>query len=60
MEEVRAGHLKLTKSEIAAFMNSLMHLPLSDEDIGALEARTEGGLPPATGRTFHAGSPGCA
>jgi LuxR family maltose regulon positive regulatory protein len=42
MEEVRAGHLKLTKHEIAVFMNSLMHLPLSDEDIGALEARTEG------------------
>ena len=42
MEEVRAGHLKLTKPEIAVFMNSLMHLPLSDEDIGALEARTEG------------------
>ncbi len=42
MEEVRAGHLRLTKREIAVFMNSLMHLPLSDEDIGALEARTEG------------------
>jgi LuxR family maltose regulon positive regulatory protein len=42
MEEVRAGHLKLTTHEIAVFMNSLMHLPLSGEDIGALEARTEG------------------
>jgi LuxR family maltose regulon positive regulatory protein len=42
MEEVRESHLRLTKHEIAVFMNSLMHLPLSDEDIGALEARTEG------------------
>lgn len=42
MEEVRAGHLRLTRPEIAVFMNGLMHLPLSDEDIGALEARTEG------------------
>ena len=42
MEEVRADHLRLTKPEIAVFMHSLMHLPLTDEDVGALEARTEG------------------
>jgi LuxR family transcriptional regulator, maltose regulon positive regulatory protein len=42
MEEVRAGHLQLTREEIAVFMNCLMHLPLSEEDISALEARTEG------------------
>ncbi len=42
MEEVRASHLRLTKDEIALFLNSVMQLPLSDNDIGALEARTEG------------------
>jgi LuxR family transcriptional regulator, maltose regulon positive regulatory protein len=42
MEEIRASHLRLTRDEIAVFMNSLMSLPLSDDDIGALQARTEG------------------
>ncbi|MGE5264301.1 MAG: hypothetical protein ACM3S0_13040, partial [Acidobacteriota bacterium] len=42
MEEVRASHLRLTKEEVALFLNTVMHLALSDDDIGALEARTEG------------------
>ncbi len=42
MEEVRASHLRLTKEEISLFLNAVMHLDLSDDDIGALEARTEG------------------
>lgn len=42
MEEVRASHLRLTKEESALFLNTVMQLQLSDDDIGALEARTEG------------------
>ncbi len=39
LEEVRAGHLRLTRDETAVFMNSLMHLPLSDEDSHDVEDR---------------------
>lgn len=42
MEEVRASHLRLTKDETGLFLSTVMHLPLSEEDIGALEVRTEG------------------
>ena len=40
--EVRAQDLRLTTEEAAAFLNQLMGLSLSMEDVAALEARTEG------------------
>ncbi len=42
IEEIRASHLRLTKEESALFLNTVMQLQLADDDIGALEARTEG------------------
>jgi LuxR family maltose regulon positive regulatory protein len=42
LTEVRAGALRFTPSEAAAFLNQVMGLPLSAEDIAALERRTEG------------------
>ncbi len=40
--ELRATDLRFTTSEAADFLNQVMGLDLSAEDIGALEARTEG------------------
>src|SRR5918998_4110608 len=40
--EVRADDLRFTLSEAAEFLNSVMGLGLSAEDIAALESRTEG------------------
>jgi LuxR family maltose regulon positive regulatory protein len=40
--EVRAQDLRFTTEEAAAFLNQLMGLSLSTEDVAALEARTEG------------------
>ena len=40
--ELRAAHLRFTSSEAAAFLNQVMGLGLSGEDITALEDRTEG------------------
>jgi LuxR family maltose regulon positive regulatory protein len=40
--EVRTPELRFTKNEVAAFLNDLMGLDLSSEDIAALETRTEG------------------
>lgn len=39
---LRATDLRFTKSEAAEFLNQVMDLSLSAEDIAALEARTEG------------------
>jgi LuxR family maltose regulon positive regulatory protein len=40
--EIRQSDLRFTKSEVSAFINGLMGLDLSGEDILALEIRTEG------------------
>ncbi len=42
LTELRAADLRFTSSEAAEFLNHTMGLNLSDEDIAALEARTEG------------------
>ena len=42
LTEIRAADLRLTEAETAVFLNDLMQLNLSPEDIAALEARTEG------------------
>src|SRR5713101_4880162 len=42
LTEVRAVDLRFTPSEAAAFLNQMMGLHLSTEDIAALERRTEG------------------
>jgi LuxR family maltose regulon positive regulatory protein len=42
LTEVRAAELRFTEDEAAAFLNQVMGLHLSTEDIAALEARTEG------------------
>ncbi len=40
--EIRADDLRFTPNEAADFLHQTMHLPLSNEDISILEARTEG------------------
>ena len=42
LTEVRAADLRFTPAEAAEFLNRVMGLKLSEEDIAALEARTEG------------------
>ena len=42
LTELRATDLRFTSSEAAAFLNQVMGLDLSSEDIAALERRTEG------------------
>lgn len=42
LTELRASDLRFTTSETAAFLNQGMGLNLSDDDIAALDARTEG------------------
>ena len=42
MTEIRAHDLRFTIEEVALFLNEAMGLNLSDEDVAALEARTEG------------------
>ena len=42
LTELRAADLRFTPDEAAAFLNQVMDLGLSAEDITALEARTEG------------------
>jgi LuxR family transcriptional regulator, maltose regulon positive regulatory protein len=42
LTEVRAADLRFTPSEAGEFLNQLMELNLSAEDIAALETRTEG------------------
>ncbi len=42
LTELRAADLRFTPAEAAEFLNQVMGLNLSPEDIAALEARTEG------------------
>lgn len=42
LTELRAGELRFTPNEAAEFLNRVMGLDLSPEDIAALETRTEG------------------
>ena len=42
LTELRAADLRFTSSEAAEFLNQVMGLDLSTQDIAALEARTEG------------------
>jgi LuxR family maltose regulon positive regulatory protein len=42
LTELRAADLRFTPSEAAEFLNQMMNLNLSEEDIAALETRTEG------------------
>ncbi|GHO90727.1 LuxR family transcriptional regulator [Reticulibacter mediterranei] len=42
LTELRAADLRFTLSEAATFLNQVMSLTLSDQDIAALERRTEG------------------
>jgi len=42
LTELRAADLRFTADETAAFLTELMGLPLSADDVAALEARTEG------------------
>ena len=42
LTEVRATDLRFTPAEAAEFLNQVMNLNLSAEDVAALEARTEG------------------
>jgi LuxR family maltose regulon positive regulatory protein len=42
LTELRAADLRFTASEAAEFLNRVMDLNLSEEDIAALETRTEG------------------
>src|SRR5215212_6130454 len=42
LNEVRAGELRFSREEAAAFLNEVMELELSAEDIAELEGRTEG------------------
>jgi len=40
--DIRADQLRFTRDEIAAFLNDVMGLKLSAEDLSAMETRTEG------------------
>ncbi|MFC1926424.1 LuxR C-terminal-related transcriptional regulator [Chloroflexota bacterium] len=40
--EIRASDLRFTPEEATAFLNGVMNLGLSDEDVATLESRTEG------------------
>jgi LuxR family maltose regulon positive regulatory protein len=42
LAEIRADHLRFTLDEIVIFLNEVMGLELSGDDIAAMEARTEG------------------
>jgi LuxR family maltose regulon positive regulatory protein len=42
LHEVRAADLRFAPDEAAAFLNQVMGLSLSEQDVDALEARTEG------------------
>jgi LuxR family maltose regulon positive regulatory protein len=40
--DIRADHLRFTPEEISIFLNQVMRLKLSSDDIAAMEVRTEG------------------
>lgn len=42
LSELRAADLRFTAEEVAAFLNQVMGLDLTEADVAALEARTEG------------------
>ena len=42
LTDIRADQLRFTRDEIAAFLNDVMGLALSAEDLSAMETRTEG------------------
>jgi len=42
LTELRAADLRFTSNEAVEFLNQVMELELSDEDVAALESRTEG------------------
>src|SRR5271169_105330 len=42
LAEIRAAELRFTPDEAAAYLNEMMGLPLTAQDVAALEARTEG------------------
>ena len=42
LTELRAADLRFTTAEAADFLNRVMGLQLSDDDVAALESRTEG------------------
>ena len=42
LTEIRADQLRFTRDEIAAFLNDVMELMLSADDLSAIEKRTEG------------------
>ena len=42
LTEIRAADLRLTPGEAGTFLNQVMNLELSDEQVAALETRTEG------------------
>ena len=42
LKELRAGDLRFDKTEAAAFLNEVMNLELTTNDVAALEERTEG------------------
>ncbi len=42
LTEIRASDLRFDSNEVATFLNKLMELDLSDDDLKALEGRTEG------------------
>ena len=42
MTELREGSLRFTREEVTLFLNTMMGLPLSAQDLQVLEARTEG------------------
>ena len=46
LAELRASDLRFTSDEAAAFLNEVMGLDLSTQDVAALEARTEGWIAP--------------
>jgi LuxR family maltose regulon positive regulatory protein len=53
LTELRAADLRFTSSEAAEFLNQVMGLDLSAEDIAALEDRTEGWIAGQTDPFFH-------
>ena len=42
LTELRAAHLRFSPAEASSFLNQTMGLKLSEEDVSALESRTEG------------------
>ena len=55
--EIRAADLRFTPEEAAAYLNEVMELELTAQDVAALEGRTEGlDRRPATGGALDPGT----